>query len=93
MIVDGQTGDVKTYICEDYFPLETMRKKNRESIYLDGIENVEDGTLTYTDELITKVKQSFGVNLEKKVKFDDIDHTASLLFEKSLKGIHKIYKE
>ena len=79
VIVDGQTGDVKTYICEDYFPLETMRKKNRESIYLDGIENVEDGTLTYTDELITKVKQSFGVNLEKKVKFDDIDHTASFI--------------
>lgn len=78
-MVDGETGDVKTYICEDYFPLEEMRKKNRESIYLDGIENVEDGTLTYTDELITKVKQSFGVNLEKKVNFNDIDHTASFI--------------
>ena len=79
VMVDGETGDVKTYICEDYFPLEEMRKKNRESIYLDGIENVEDGTLTYTDELITKVKQSFGVNLEKKVNFNDIDHTASFI--------------
>ena len=34
-----------------------MRKKNKESIYLDGIENVQDGVLVYTNELLQKVKK------------------------------------
>lgn len=44
-----------------------MRAKNRQSIYLDGIENVENGTLYYTDELIEKAQKAFGVRLVKSV--------------------------
>ena len=36
------------------YTLEEMEQVNRNSIYCDGIENVEDGCLVYTDELIQK---------------------------------------
>lgn len=79
VVIDGSGDTVKAYICEDYFDLDAMRKKNRESIYLDGIENVEDGILTYTDELLAKVKKAFGVDLPKTVAFDEIEKTADFI--------------
>ena len=59
--------------------MEQMRQKNRESIYLDGVESVENGTLTYTDELIDKCKNVFGVRLMKQVSFEEIDGAARFL--------------
>ena len=56
-----------------------MGKKNKESIYLDGIENVQDGVLVYTNELLQKVKKVFDVNLTKQVSFDEIDNTAEFI--------------
>lgn len=79
VVIDGSGDTVKAYICEDYFDLDSMRKKNRESIYLDGIENVDDGTLTYTDELLAKAKKAFGVDLPKTVAFDEIEKTADFI--------------
>lgn len=79
VIVDGSGIRPHVYICEEYFDIGTMRKKNRESIYLDGIENVADGVLTYTDELITKVKKAFGVELVKNVDFNEIDEIAEFI--------------
>lgn len=79
VIIDGSGENVSAYICEDYFDIDKMRSKNRESIYLDGIENIEDGTLIYTDELIAKVKRAFGVDLMKKVPFDEIEQTANFI--------------
>ena len=79
VVIDGSGEAVKAYICEDYFDMDAMRKKNRESIYLDGIENVEDGTLTYTDELLAKAKKAFGVDLPKTVAFDGIEKTADFI--------------
>ena len=61
--------------------MDEMRKKNTESIYLDGIEKVEDGVLTYTDELIAKAKKAFGVELPKNVAFKDIDKTAQFIID------------
>ncbi len=81
VIIDGTGSEVKTYIFEQYYSLEDMRKKNRESIYLDGIENVEKGTLYYTDELIAKVKKAFGVTLMKEVHYSDIEETASFIIK------------
>lgn len=57
VFIDGSGKDVKAYICEDCFDMDTMRRKNRESIYLDGIQDIKNGTLVYTDELILKVKR------------------------------------
>lgn len=82
VILDGETEEINAYIDEAVFSLEEMRAKNRESIYLDGIEQVADGTLTYTDELLAKVKKAFGVDLVKNVAFDDIDDTASFIIRK-----------
>lgn len=79
VIIDGRSDDVRAYIDEECFTLEEMRKKNRESIYLDGIENIHNGTLIYTDELIAKVKKAFGVDLCKNVPFDQIDNTADFI--------------
>ena len=56
-----------------------MQKKNRESIYHDGIENVENGTLYYTDSLIAKVKEKFEIELPKSVKFENIDNVANFI--------------
>lgn len=79
VIVDGTGSKVKAYIDEEYFDMESMRKKNRESIYLDGVKNVENGTLYYTDELIAKCKNAFGVSLMDSVSFEEIEKAAQFL--------------
>lgn len=82
IVVDGTEEQVKSYICEDYFELGSMREKNRESIYLDGIEDVRNGILTYTDELLAKVKKAFDVELMKYVFLDKVEDTCDFLIEK-----------
>ena len=62
-----------------FFLWKKWGKKNKESIYLDGIENVQDGVLVYTNELLQKVKKVFDVNLTKQVSFDEIDNTAEFI--------------
>lgn len=81
VIIDGMSPDITAYIDEEYFTLDEMRRKNRESIYLDGIENVADGVLTYTDELLEKVQRVFGIMLPKRVAFEEIDKTAGFIIE------------
>jgi len=75
---------VKGYFLPDY-PLEEMEKVNRQSIYLDGIENVKDGCLVYTDELINKVKNKFNVTIPKKVHLSEAEKVADLLIEGIIK--------
>lgn len=79
VILDGSGQDVRTYIEETYFDMEEMRRKNRESIYLDGIEDVREGSLFYTDELIRKARRAFGVRLPKEVAFAEIENTADFI--------------
>lgn len=81
VIIDGTGNEVNAYIDETFFDLPAMRAKNRESIYLDGVENVSDGILTYTDELLDKVKKAFGVELVKAVPFEDIDRAAEFIIK------------
>ncbi|MDD6003458.1 MAG: hypothetical protein PUC50_14815 [Bacteroidales bacterium] len=77
------------YIDESKFSLTDMQKKNRESIYLDGIENVENGVLTYTDELINKVEHVCSVRLPKSVNFEEIDQTAEFIIDNIIKKFGK----
>lgn len=77
--IDGTGTKIKAYIEDKYFDIDTMRKKNRESIYLDGIKNVENGTLYYTDELIAKCKKAFGVSLMGEIRFEEIEKAAQFL--------------
>ena len=81
VILDGSKDKVSAYFDESEFSLDEMKKKNAESIYLDGVEKVEDGVLTYTDELIAKAKKAFGVELPKNVAFKDIDKTAQFIID------------
>ena len=58
-----------------------MEKVNRDSIYRDGIENVEDGCLVYTDELLKKVKDRFGVVLPKRIALSEAEAVADTLIK------------
>ena len=77
-IIDGTTTEVKGYFASKY-TMEQMEQVNRNSIYCDGIENVTDGYLIYTDELIQKVKERFNVEIPKRVHLTEADGIANLL--------------
>jgi len=64
---------------EEYFSLEEMQLHNRQSIACDGIEEVKDGVLTYTDQLREKIRKCFNVTIPKFVPFDKIEETAQFL--------------
>jgi len=77
--IDGYSAKGKFY--EKHFTLAEMISANKKSIYLDGIEKVENGSLFYTDELIFKVKKAFGVEIPKEVKFDSIEKVANFIIK------------
>ena len=79
-IIDGQQKALGC-IDESVFSLDEMKDANRASIYLDGVENVENGVLTYTDELIEKVKTEFGCNLGKIVNLYKSNDVAEILID------------
>lgn len=82
-VIDGKNGT--GYIDESVFSIAEMRHGNRKSIYLDGIEDVRDGLLIYTDELLAKIKKAFGVNLVKKVGLECAHAVAGEIIEKIIK--------
>lgn len=77
-IIDGE-GEARGYIDESVFSLDQMREANRRSIYLDGVEDVADGALIYTDELIEKVKSEFQTEIPKKVPLKESNLIATQL--------------
>lgn len=83
-IIDGTGDNVKAYFTPDY-AIEEMEQVNGNSIYCDGIENVECGCLVYTDELIHKVKNCFNVDIPKRVHLNDAEKVAELLIEGIIK--------
>lgn len=85
-IIDGR-DIVCGYIDERVFSIEDMREANRKSIYLDGVENVNEGILTYTDELIQKVSNVFGQSIPKHISLQDSTIIANDLIEKIIKPV------
>lgn len=81
VIIGYKDDEISAWIDESVFSFEEMNKADRESIALDGVEDIVDGTLYYTDDLIRKVKDVFGVDLPKEVKYEDIEKTANFLIE------------
>lgn len=79
VVVDG--AEQKAYIDESVFSMEEMRKANRKSIALDGVEDVIDGMLVYTDALLEKVENAFLVKLPKNVPYEKIDETAEMIIQ------------
>ena len=84
-IIDATQNEVKGYFYPEY-TMEEMELVNRNSIYCDGIENVEDGCLVYTDELIQKVNDRFCVLIPQKVKLEEAEIVASLLIDNIIKN-------
>lgn len=82
VLIGYKDGKFDAWIDESVYSFEEMNRADRESMSLDGIEDVVDGTLIYTDYLIEKVKKAFDVNLPKKVAFNDIDKTAGFIIDK-----------
>lgn len=78
VIIDGVHG-LRAQMDTRYFSLEEMQEANQRSIYLDGIENVEGGSLTYTSELVEKVKERFHLDIPRHVPIDKADDVAELL--------------
>lgn len=83
-VIDATEDEIKGYFTPLY-DMEQMRQVNRNSIYCDGIENVTDGSLVYTDELIKKVKDRFNVVIPKKVHLSEAERVANLLIEGIIK--------
>lgn len=77
-----QKKQLNVWIDETAFSLKEMQKANRDSIYLDGIENIVDGCLVYTDELIEKAMNAFSVRLPKTVAFEEIEEVAQFIIDK-----------
>ena len=77
-IIDATGDDVLGYLTTQY-SIEEMHQVNLNSIYCDGIENVTDGCLIYTDELIKKVQDRFNVDIPKRVHLSEAEKVAELL--------------
>ena len=82
VLVGYRDGRIDAWIDESVFCFEDMNRACRASMVLDGIEDVVDGKLIYTDVLIAKVKKVFGAELLKTVEFEDIERTAQFLIDK-----------
>lgn len=85
VLLDGSSSGVEAAIDESIFSLEEMRRVNRESLYLDGIQDISQGCLYYTDELVEKVRKQFGVDLPPHIRFGEIDAAADFLIEAIIK--------
>lgn len=81
VVIGYRGGKLEAWIDESVFSFEEMNKADRASMALDGVENVIDGKLIYTDELIEKTKRAFGKELPKEVRFEDIEKTAQWMIE------------
>lgn len=79
--VGYKDGQLDAWIDESVFNFEEMNKADRASMALDGVEDLIDGKLVYTDELIKKAKKAFGKELPKTVAYDDIDKTARWIID------------
>ena len=76
-----RAGNLDAWIDESVFSFEEMNRADRASMALDGIEDVADGKLIYTDALIEKVRKAFHKELPKEVAFDDIEKTAQWIID------------
>lgn len=79
-VIDG-TGEQVECFMDPSFTMEAMEQVNRNSIYCDGIEDVNNGYLVYTDELLEKVKTRFGVQLPKRIALEEAENVAGILIK------------
>ena len=85
VLIGYKDGKIDAWVDESVFSFEEMNKADRASMYLDGVEDVTEGKLIYSDELLAKVKKAFGVDLPKEVAFGEIEDTAAFIIDKIIK--------
>ncbi len=78
-ILNSPEASPSIKIDEKHFSLKEMFNHNVQSMALDGIEDISEGSLVYTEGLRKKVKTSFGVTIPKRVDFDSIEGVATLI--------------
>lgn len=76
-----KNGVLDAWIDDSVFSFDEMNRTDRESMALDGVEDIFEGKLIYTDALIEKAETSFGKKLPKVVTYDEIDRTAKFLID------------
>jgi hypothetical protein len=84
IIIDTSNGSPTTGFATE-FSLEEMEEANRKSIFFDGIEDVKDGYLIYSDILLAKVQNAFGVSLPKFVHLSEAEEISNILFSKIIR--------
>ena len=85
VIIGYEDDGLNAWIDTEYFQMDEMVQGNRESMLLDGVEKIENGSLFYSDYLIEKAQNAFGVTLPKEVPFDKIDETAEFIINNIIK--------
>ncbi len=85
VVIGDKNGMLDCWIDETAFSFEEMNEANRQSMYLDGIEDIKEGVLYYTDELIEKADRAFGKRLPKRVSFDEIESVAEYIIDEIIK--------
>ncbi len=83
VLVDGKKLSAR--IDERNFNLKEMKEKNRLSIAFDGIKDIKNGNLEFTDELIEKVHKSFNVSIPKIVNYSEINQIAEFIINNIIK--------
>ena len=81
VLIGYREGRIDAWIDEAVFGFEEMERVNRESLALDGIEDIRDGRLYYTDALIEKAVNAFGAKLPKFVEYEQIEEVAEFIIE------------
>lgn len=75
----------RIYFDESSFKTSEMISHNKLSIALDGIEDIDNGSLTFTDKLIGDVWNSFQYELPKVIHFNQIELISESIIENIIK--------
>ena len=89
--LSARAGKVSLDFDERYFPFSEMLAVNRRSLALDGVENVENGSLFWTDFLAEKVKRAFGVEIPREVPFASIPWMADFIISRIINPYLTLY--
>ncbi|MBO4899316.1 MAG: saccharopine dehydrogenase NADP-binding domain-containing protein [Lachnospiraceae bacterium] len=81
VVIGFRDGMLHADIDESVFSFEEMNRADRKSMALDGVEDVVDGKLIYTDVLIEKAQVAFGKKLPKEVAFEEIETVAQWIID------------
>lgn len=86
-IIDATGQIITSYFDTSVFSMDEMRKANKWSNCLDGIADIEEGTLYYTSELIEKIRRAFGKEIPEEVRFEDIDEVGQFIIDNIMKPV------